>query len=50
MFQIVVEILLVCLVLFGFLAAIFWFRKKPALPEWPKAGADRRTEREDEEA
>ena len=33
MFQIVVEILLVCLVLYAFLAAIFWLRKKPN--PWP---------------
>ena len=28
MFQLVVDVLLVCLVLFGFLAAVFWFRGK----------------------
>ena len=36
MFQIVVDILLVCLVLYGFLQAIFWIRRKTA----PAPGKD----------
>ena len=37
MFQIIVDILLVCLILYGFVAAIFWFRRK-SLPT-PTPGA-----------